>query len=111
MISPCFVVDLRRSTKFSSNYQQHVICSISLHLVRVFVGTFLRTTPIWVIYMRLNGAQLGRRVWINSLDVAFEPQDASESHCHRFATRVTLDIAGHTAAVTTEHVVTSFHRR
>ncbi len=43
--------------------------SISIHLVRIFAGTFLRTTPLWTLYMRLNGARLGRRVWINSLDV------------------------------------------
>jgi acetyltransferase-like isoleucine patch superfamily enzyme len=43
--------------------------SISIHLVRVFAGTFLRTTPVWIWYMKLNGARLGRRVWINSLDV------------------------------------------
>lgn len=43
--------------------------TISLHLVRVLAGTFLRTTPIWTLYMRLNGAKLGRRVWVNSLDV------------------------------------------
>ncbi len=43
--------------------------TVSFHLVRILVGTFLRTTPLWVFYMRLNGAKLGRRVWINSLDV------------------------------------------
>lgn len=43
--------------------------TISLHLVRVLAGTFLRTTPVWAFYMRLNGAKLGRRVWVNSLDV------------------------------------------
>lgn len=43
--------------------------TISLHLVRLFAGSFFRTTPLWVFYMRLNGATLGRRVWINSLDV------------------------------------------
>ncbi len=43
--------------------------TISFHMVRVLAGTFLRTTPIWVLYMRLNGAKLGRRVWVNSLDV------------------------------------------
>jgi acetyltransferase-like isoleucine patch superfamily enzyme len=42
---------------------------ISIHLVRIFAGTFLRTTPLWTWYMRMNGARLGRRVWINSLDV------------------------------------------
>ncbi len=43
--------------------------SISIHVVRVFAGTILRTTPVWTWYMRLNGARMGRRVWINSLDV------------------------------------------
>ncbi|MDH3637301.1 MAG: hypothetical protein OES09_02410 [Gammaproteobacteria bacterium] len=43
--------------------------SISTHLVRVLAGTVLRTTPVWTFYMRLNGARLGKRVWINSLDV------------------------------------------
>lgn len=43
--------------------------SISNHIVRVFAGTFLRATPIWNWYMRMNGARLGRRVWVNSLDV------------------------------------------
>ncbi len=43
--------------------------TISFHMVRVFSGSFLRTTPLWVLYMRLNGARLGRRVWVNSLDV------------------------------------------
>ena len=43
--------------------------SISIHIVRVFSGTFLRTTPLWTWYMRMNGAKLGHRVWINSLDV------------------------------------------
>lgn len=43
--------------------------TISTHLVRIFAGTFLRSTPIWTAYMRLNGARLGRRVFVNSLDV------------------------------------------
>jgi acetyltransferase-like isoleucine patch superfamily enzyme len=43
--------------------------TIANHLVRVFAGSVLRTTPLWNLYMRLNGARLGRRVWINSLDV------------------------------------------
>jgi len=43
--------------------------SISIHLVRIFAGTFVRTTPLWTWYMRLNGAKLGSGVFINSLDV------------------------------------------
>jgi len=42
---------------------------IASHVVRVFAGGLLRSTPIWVWYMRLNGARIGRRVWVNSLDV------------------------------------------
>jgi acetyltransferase-like isoleucine patch superfamily enzyme len=42
---------------------------MSIHLVRILAGTFLRTTPIWCWYMRLNGARLGRRVFVNSLAV------------------------------------------
>jgi acetyltransferase-like isoleucine patch superfamily enzyme len=42
---------------------------VSIHIVRVFAGTVLRTTPVWTLYMRMNGARLGRRVFINSLDV------------------------------------------
>jgi acetyltransferase-like isoleucine patch superfamily enzyme len=39
------------------------------HVVRVLVGPMLRNTPLWVTYMRANGARIGRRVWVNSLDV------------------------------------------
>jgi len=42
---------------------------IASHIVRVLAGGLLRNTPIWVWYMRANGARIGRRVWVNSLDV------------------------------------------
>jgi len=42
---------------------------IASHVVRVFAGALLRSTPVWVWYMRMNGARIGRRVWVNSLDV------------------------------------------
>ncbi len=42
---------------------------ISAHLVAFFAGELLRSTPVWSWYMRLNGARLGRRVWVNSLGV------------------------------------------
>jgi len=42
---------------------------VSIHLVRVFAGTLFRATPLWSFYMRLNGARLGRRVYVNSLSV------------------------------------------
>jgi acetyltransferase-like isoleucine patch superfamily enzyme len=42
---------------------------IASHIVRVLAGPVFRNTPVWVWYMRLNGACMGRRVWVNSLDV------------------------------------------
>ena len=40
---------------------------VSIHVVRVFAGAFFRSTPLWTMYIRLNGAHLGRGVFINSL--------------------------------------------
>ncbi len=42
---------------------------ISTAVVRIFAGPVFRATPVWVWYMRMNGAQIGRRCWVNSLDV------------------------------------------
>lgn len=42
---------------------------LSAHIVRLFAGALLRTTPVWTFYHRLNGARLGRRVYVNSLGV------------------------------------------
>jgi acetyltransferase-like isoleucine patch superfamily enzyme len=42
---------------------------ISTHLVRIFAGTLFRATPVWTFYMRINGARLGRGVYVNSLSV------------------------------------------
>jgi len=41
--------------------------TISIHMVRIFSGLVFRATPLWTLYMRLNGAKLGRRVFVNSL--------------------------------------------
>lgn len=43
---------------------------ISIHIVRLFAGAFLRATPLWTFYLRLNGARLGRGVYVNSLAVS-----------------------------------------
>jgi len=40
---------------------------MSTHVVRVLVGTLLRATPLWTMYHRLNGARLGRRVYLNTI--------------------------------------------
>lgn len=42
----------------------------SIHLVRIVAGTLFRATPIWTFYLRLSGARLGRRVYVNSLGVS-----------------------------------------
>lgn len=43
---------------------------VSTHVVRVLVGTFFRSSPVWTWYLRLNGAQIGRGVYINSLSIS-----------------------------------------
>ncbi|HXW07656.1 MAG TPA: hypothetical protein VD833_20670 [Vicinamibacterales bacterium] len=47
-----------------------VRCMVATHVVRVFAGFLLRGTPIWTAYLRLAGARLGRRVYINSLGLS-----------------------------------------
>jgi carbonic anhydrase/acetyltransferase-like protein (isoleucine patch superfamily) len=42
----------------------------AIHVVRVMAGTLLRGSPIWTAYLRLNGARIGRRVYVNSLAVS-----------------------------------------
>lgn len=42
----------------------------SIHLARVLAGTLFRGTPIWTAHLRLNGARLGKRVYVNSLSVS-----------------------------------------
>ena len=42
----------------------------SLHVARVAAGTLFRGTPIWAFHLRLAGARLGRRVYVNSLSVS-----------------------------------------
>ena len=42
---------------------------VTIHVVRVFAGPAYRSTPAWSWYLRLNGARLGRGVWVNSLSL------------------------------------------
>jgi acetyltransferase-like isoleucine patch superfamily enzyme len=39
-------------------------------VVRVFVGTFYRASPLWTWYLRWNGATIGRGVYNNSLSIS-----------------------------------------
>jgi acetyltransferase-like isoleucine patch superfamily enzyme len=43
---------------------------ISTHVVRVLVGTLFRASPLWTLYLRWNGARIGRGVYINSLSIS-----------------------------------------
>jgi serine acetyltransferase len=40
------------------------------HVVRLVAGPVFRGSPIWTAYLRMNGARLGRRVFINTLSIA-----------------------------------------
>ena len=42
---------------------------MTIHVVRVFAGPAFRASPLWSWYLRLNGARVGRLVWVNSLSV------------------------------------------
>ena len=42
---------------------------VASHLVRVLAGSVFRGSPIWTAYLRLNGAKIGRHVYVNSLFV------------------------------------------
>ena len=39
------------------------------HVARLLAGTFFRGSPLWTAHLRLAGAHLGRRVYINSLEL------------------------------------------
>ena len=40
------------------------------HMVRTLAGPIFRGTPVWTMYLRLNGARVGRRVYVNSLFIS-----------------------------------------
>jgi acetyltransferase-like isoleucine patch superfamily enzyme len=42
---------------------------VSIQLVCIFAGSLFRATPAWSLYLRLNGARIGRHVFVNSLGV------------------------------------------
>ncbi len=39
------------------------------HFARVVAGTFFKGSPLWTTHLRLAGARLGRRVYVNSLEL------------------------------------------
>ena len=42
---------------------------VASHVVRIVAGSIFRGSPIWSAYLRLAGARIGRRVYVNSLAV------------------------------------------
>src|SRR5512136_602098 len=42
---------------------------MSSDVVRLLVGAVLKATPVWSFYLRMNGAKLGRGVYVNSLHI------------------------------------------
>ncbi|MDH4168536.1 MAG: hypothetical protein OEW42_03010 [Acidimicrobiia bacterium] len=68
------------------------------HVARSLTGSLLRATPVWVWFMRLNGARIGRRVWVNSLDVV--------DHCLLdIGDDVVIGAGAHVSGHTVEHGV------
>ena len=43
---------------------------VATHILHLFAGTLFRGTPVWSACLRLNGARVGRRVYVNSLGVS-----------------------------------------
>jgi len=43
---------------------------VAIHVVRVLAGLLVKGSPVWTAYLRLAGARLGRRVYVNSLAVS-----------------------------------------
>ena len=43
---------------------------VATHVVRVLAGMLFRGSPIWTAYLRLNGARIGRRVYVNTLFIS-----------------------------------------
>ena len=42
----------------------------ALHVVRVFAGTLFRGSPIWTWHLRLEGARVGRNVYVNTVFIS-----------------------------------------
>lgn len=68
----------------------------SAHLVRVLAGSVLRATPLWTMYVRLNGAHIGRGVYINSLEVM-------DHNLLRFEDGVVIGACAHLSGHTVEN--------
>lgn len=43
---------------------------VAIHMVRILAGPIFRASPIFTFYLRLNGARLGQRVYVNTLFIS-----------------------------------------
>lgn len=66
------------------------------HVARVLAGTLFQGSPVWTFYLRLNGAHVGRRVFINSTAV-------SDHNLLAFGDDVILGADVHLSGHTVEH--------
>jgi len=69
---------------------------VLIHVVRLFAGSILRATPVWTGYLRMNGACIGRRVYVNSLSV-------SDHNLLDFGDDVIVGDSAHVSGHTIEH--------
>jgi acetyltransferase-like isoleucine patch superfamily enzyme len=69
---------------------------MTIHVVRVFAGPAFRSTPIWSWYLRLNGARIGKLVWVNSLSLM-------DHNLLDFADDVVIGSDAHVSGHTVEH--------
>lgn len=71
---------------------------VSTHVVRVLVGTFFRSSPIWTLYLRMNGARIGHSVYVNTLSI-------SDHNLLEFGDRVVIGESVHLSGHTVENGV------
>ena len=43
---------------------------VAIHVVRFFSGSLLKGSPVWTFYLRMAGARMGRRVYVNTLGLS-----------------------------------------
>jgi acetyltransferase-like isoleucine patch superfamily enzyme len=43
---------------------------VAIHMVRILAGPIFRASPVFTFYLRLNGARLGQRVYVNTLFIS-----------------------------------------
>lgn len=68
----------------------------AIHVVRIFAGTLYRGSPIWSWHLGLNGARVGRRVYVNTTSI-------SDHDLLEFGDDVVIGADVHISGHTVEH--------